>query len=148
MRRLISTLLCFWAIEGGAVFAQFPRMNDPTMPPLNPHVIPSARKSVDIGNFYLKHKIYRGALSRFKEAARLEPDYAPAFLGLGRTYEQIGALQKALDAYQTYLNDLPSEKQANEAKAVHKAMKRLQAELKAERLNPPPRAPAATRIPK
>ena len=148
MRKLLQTLLCLWLFQGGSVFAQFPRMNDPTMPPLNPRVIPSARKSVEIGNFYLKRKVYRGALSRFKEAARLEPDYAPAFLGLGRTYEQIGAPQKALEAYRTYLNDLPSEKQADEAKAVHKAIRRLQAELKAGRSNQTRHPTAAPRVPK
>ncbi len=95
----------------------------------------------------MKRKKYRGALSRFKEAARLEPDYAPAFLGLGRTYERIGAPRKALEAYRTYLNDLPSEKQADEAKAVHKAINRLQAELKAERSNETHHPKAAPRVP-
>jgi tetratricopeptide (TPR) repeat protein len=93
------------------------------------YVTPPAWKSVEIGNFYFRRKRYAGALSRYKEAVKTDPDYAPGYLGLGRVYEKIGLKQKALEAYRKYLDELPSEKQAEEAKDVHKAIERLEREL-------------------
>ncbi len=90
---------------------------------------PSAEKSVEIGDFYLKKKDYPGALSRYKEAVSTDPHFAPAYLGLGRVYEKIGLKHKALEAYERYLDELPSLKQADEAKNAHKAIERLQKEL-------------------
>ncbi len=95
----------------------------------HPYVSPPAWKSVEIGNFYFKRKNYAGALSRFKEAAQVDPDYAPAYLGLGKVYEKIGLKRKALEAYQRYLDELPSSKQAEEAKSTHEAIDRLEKEL-------------------
>ncbi len=88
-----------------------------------------AWKSVEIGNFYFRRKSYRGALSRYQEAIRTDPGYAPAYLGLGKVYEKMGLKRKALEAYQRYLDELPSEKQADEAKDVHRAIERVQKEL-------------------
>lgn len=96
------------------------------------YVPPSARQSVEIGNFYFRRKDYRGALSRYEEAARDDPYYAPAYLGLGKVYEKTGKTQKALAAYQKYLNVLPSQKQADEAKDVHKTIGRLKRQLARE----------------
>ncbi|MCL5005120.1 MAG: tetratricopeptide repeat protein [Acidobacteria bacterium] len=93
------------------------------------YVPPPAWKSVEIGNFYLHRKDYRGALSRYKEAIRTDSDYAPAYLQLGKVYEKLGRKRKALAAYREYLNALPSEKQADEAKGAHKAIRRLEREL-------------------
>ena len=73
----------------------------------------------------MRRKDYRGALSRFEEAAQTDPNYAPAYLGLGKVYEKTGARRKALDAYQRYLDLLPSDKDAEGAKEVHRAMERL-----------------------
>lgn len=93
---------------------------------------PGAVKSVEIGNFYLKRKKYKGALSRFKEAVAENSSYAPAYLGLGKVYEHMGLKQDALDAYQKYLDALPSQKDALEAKEVQRAMARLEREMKAQ----------------
>jgi tetratricopeptide (TPR) repeat protein len=93
------------------------------------YVPPGAAKDVEIGNYYFRKGNYRAALSRFEEAAHADPTYAAAYLGLGKVYEKIGLRQKALDAYQKYLDDLPSEKDAEEAKAVHRAMARLEKEI-------------------
>jgi tetratricopeptide (TPR) repeat protein len=90
---------------------------------------PPPHISVDIGNFYLHKKAYRGALSRFREAVRDDPDYAPGYLGLGRVYEKLGRKRDALAAYETYLDKLPSERDAQRATGVHKAIKRLKREL-------------------
>lgn len=90
---------------------------------------PPASKSVEIGNFYLRKKDYRGALSRFKEAVQSEPDYAPAYLGLGKVYDKMGLKQNALEAYEKYLEELPSAESAARARKVHKAIARLKREL-------------------
>jgi tetratricopeptide (TPR) repeat protein len=91
-----------------------------------PYEPPSASKSVEIGNYYLRRKRYNAALSRFQEATATDPYYAPAYLGLGKVYEKIGLKEKALSAYHKYLDELPSEKQADEAAEVHKAIDRLE----------------------
>jgi tetratricopeptide (TPR) repeat protein len=93
------------------------------------HFTPPAWKSVEIGNFYLHRKDYPGALSRFEEATHTDPDYAPAYLGLGKVCEKLGQKQEALTFYQKYLDELPSEKQAREAADVHKAIRLLEGEL-------------------
>lgn len=96
------------------------------------YVPPGAVKSVEIGNFYLRRKKYNGALSRFKEAVAEDSGYAPAYLGLGKVYEHIGLKQKAMDAYKQYLDALPSEKDALEAKDVQRAVARLEQQLKSK----------------
>jgi tetratricopeptide (TPR) repeat protein len=93
------------------------------------YVPPGAAKDVEIGNYYLRKGSYRAALSRFKEAAEADPTYAAANLGLGKVYEKVGLKRKALDSYQKYLDSLPSEKDAEEATAVHRAMARLEKEV-------------------
>lgn len=95
----------------------------------NKYVPPGAMKSVEIGNFYLRRKKYNGALSRFHEAVQEDSSYAPAYLGLGKTYEKIGLKQKALEAYKKYLDALPSEKAALEAKDAQRAVARLEREV-------------------
>ncbi|HEV2351527.1 MAG TPA: tetratricopeptide repeat protein [Terriglobia bacterium] len=107
------------------------------------YVPPGAVKSVEIGNFYLRRKKYKGALSRFKEAVAEDSSYAPAYLGMGKVYEHIGLKQKALAAYQQYLDNLPSEKDALEAKSVRRAMARLQHQVKAPGPRPPRRSSKA-----
>ncbi|PYU95961.1 MAG: hypothetical protein DMG25_02970, partial [Acidobacteria bacterium] len=77
-----------------------------------PYVPPSARKSVEVGNYYLRKKKYNAALSRYQEAVETDPYNPTGYLGLGRVYEKIGLKQKALASYQKYLDELPSEKQA------------------------------------
>lgn len=89
---------------------------------------PGPAKSVEIGNFYLKRHKYKAAISRFNEAIQTRADYAPAYLGLGKAYEKTGQKQKALDAYRQYLDMLPSDKDAEDAKDVHRAMDRLREE--------------------
>ncbi|PYV18507.1 MAG: hypothetical protein DMG21_04700 [Acidobacteria bacterium] len=103
------------------------------------YVPPGPAKDVEIGNFYLRKGNYHAALSRFEEAAQADATCAGAFLGLGRVFEKIGLKRKALDAYQKYLDALPSEKNAEEAKGVHRAMARLEKEIGTAR----PAKPAA-----
>jgi len=93
---------------------------------------PGAVKSVEIGNFYLRRGQYPGALSRFEEARDTDPHYAPAYLGLGKVYEKLGFKQKALDAYRRYLDELPSDKDAINARGARTAIARLERQLRAK----------------
>ena len=95
----------------------------------HPYVAPSASKSVEIGDYYLRRKKFNAALSRFQEAVKTDQHYAPAYQELGKVYERIGLRQKALDAYRRYLEELPSAKDAREAKPAHKAIARLERQL-------------------
>jgi tetratricopeptide (TPR) repeat protein len=102
-----------------------------------PYVSPPAWKSVEIGDFYLRRKRYRAALSRYQEAIKTDPYYAQGYLGLGKVYDRIGLKQKALEAYRKYLDLLPSAKEAEQAKDVQNAVARLERQLKTSKRPPP-----------
>ena len=120
--------------SGFSIWAQTQPTQSPAVKddPVRAFASPSASKSVEIGDFYLKKKKYKAALSRFQEALKTDPHYAPAYRELGRVYERMGSWQKSLDAYQKYLDELPSAKDAREAKDIHKAIARLRQEITAE----------------
>lgn len=130
----LAAAACAMLAGSGLWGAQFPRpgRKASTWPPA---VVrhPSAKTSVDIGNFYLRRKEYRGALSRFKEAVRTDPDYAPAYLGLGKAYDKMGFSQEALTDYQKYLDNLDSQRQADRARSVHRAILRLKRQMEANK---------------
>lgn len=109
------------------------------------YVAPSPSKSVEIGNFYLRRKNYRGALSRFQEAVQTDPEYAPGYLGLGKVSEKLDLKQQALAAYQRYLDLLPSDRDAEEAKGVHQAITRLEHGLGQEEVRNPRHPQAVSR---
>ena len=129
MRHLPSILLSAILSLGQTVLALPPQ--DKKLPPRAPeeseaYKPPSAWKSVEIGNFYLKKKDYPGALSRYQEAVKTDPHYPGGYLGLGKVYDKLGFKVKALDAYRKYLDLLPSTKDALEAKDVQNAVARLE----------------------
>ena len=124
LQTFIAGLICATAMSALAVAGQRASGADRSLQSPTP-----PRLSVEIGNFYLHKKAYAGALSRFREAARDDPDYAPAYLGLAEVYERLGRKQEALTAYETFLDKLPSERDAERAKRAHKAIKRLKREL-------------------
>ena len=106
------------------------KASPPSSADAEPGYVPSGpEKCVEVGDYYFRRKNYRGALSRYQEAVQTDPYYAPAYLGLGKVYDKIGLKQKALSNYQKYLDMLPSDKQAEEAKDVHKAIARLERQL-------------------
>jgi tetratricopeptide (TPR) repeat protein len=84
---------------------------------------------VEIGDYYLRRKKFNAALSRFQEALKTDPHYAPAYRELGKVYERMEHPQKALDAYRKYLDELPSAQDAREDKRIHKAIARLENQL-------------------
>ena len=137
MRWIVGTtlvLILVFHTGGPVVCAQ----KQQARPPANnaeaprPYVSPSASKSVEIGDYYLRRKKFNAALSRFQEALKTDPNYAAAYRELGKVYEGTGLWQKALEAYRKYLDELPSARDAREAKSIHKAIARLQKEIVAE----------------
>jgi tetratricopeptide (TPR) repeat protein len=101
-------------------------------PPIDPdwtYTSPGPAKCVEIGNVYLHRGNLKGALSRFEEAVKDNANYAPAYLGLGKVYERMQQKQKALDAYKRYLDELPTAKDAAEARDARRAVARLQKEV-------------------
>jgi len=99
---------------------------------------PGPARCVEVGDFYLHKGKLPAALSRFQEAIRINPHYAPAYIGLGKVYEKMGQKQKALTSYRQYLDELPSDKDAEQAKAAQRAIARLQQEIGPSR-SPTPR---------
>jgi len=135
MRRLwipaaVGVLAIVAGLPAGRVSAQDEPRGEPEE---KAYVTPPAWKSVEIGNFYLRRKRYRAALSRFQEAAQTDPYNPEAHLGMGKVYDLLGLRQKALENYRKYLDLLPSAKQAEEARDVHKAIARLEKKLKGSR---------------
>ena len=111
------------------VCAQKQQARPANVDPVRSYVSPSASKSVEIGDYYLRRKKFNAALSRFQEALKTDPHYAPAYRELGKVYERMEHPQKALDAYRKYLDELPSAQDAREDKRIHKAIARLEKEL-------------------
>ena len=112
------------------VWAQVPEKR-PSPPPNDDwtYTSPGPKKCVEVGNFYLRNGNSSAARSRFEEALKDDPHYAPAYLGLGKVYERLKQKQKALDAYQRYLDELPSSRAAADAKDAQRAVARLKEEM-------------------
>ena len=131
-----SCLKAAWIVVLGiTVTAPIVRAQVPEKPPsaaIDPdwsYTSPGPAKCVEIGNVYLHKGELKGALSRFQEAVKDNPHYAPAYLGLGKVYERMKEKQKALEAYERYLDELPTAKDAAEAKDAQRAVARLQKQV-------------------
>ena len=111
------------------VCGQVPENPNPRLNPDWEYETPGAAKCVEIGNVYLHKGNLKGALSRFEEAVKDNPHYAPAYLGLGKVYDRMNEKRKALEAYERYLDELPSAKDAAEAKDAQRAVARLKKEV-------------------
>ena len=125
---LIAALVILWVAP--ALHAQVPeKIPSHRIDPDWDYTSPGPAKCVEIGNVYLHKGELKAALSRFQEAVKDNPQYAPAYLGLGKVYEGMKQKQKALDAYERYLDELPSAKTAADARDAQRAVARLQKEL-------------------
>ena len=123
----IASLTASLLLVGASLLGQDKRPPEPeNEEPEHRHAAQPAWKSVEVGDFYLKRKQYRAALSRYQEAVQVDPYNPQAFLGMGKVYDQLGLRQKALENYRKYLDLLPSSKQAAEARQVHEAIARLE----------------------
>jgi len=82
-------------------------------PPAQPVLDPvGAKRSLDVGTFYLKKGDYDAAIDRFKEAADRQPKLAKPYLLLGEAYEKKNDPASAITAYRKYLQlyrDAPDE---------------------------------------
>src|ERR1700681_1625596 len=58
-----------------------------------------AESDLKVGNFYFKKGNYKGAINRFREATRWNPNYAEAFLRLGEAEEKMKDTKAAHEAY-------------------------------------------------
>jgi len=86
----------------------------------NPH---KAQKDVEVGEFYMKHKNYRAAEDRFREALTYKPGDAIATYRLAEVLDAQGQSEEAVKNYEAYLKIPSSGKFAPEAK---KAITRLE----------------------
>ncbi len=126
-RALLSVLV--FLTSGPVVYPQRQQARSAPADPVRPYASPSAAKSVEIGDYYLGRRKFNAALSRFQEALKTDPHYAPAYRELGKTYERMGNPQKALESYRKYLDELPSAQDARDDKRIHKAIARMEKEL-------------------
>jgi tetratricopeptide (TPR) repeat protein len=122
---LVLAFLVLWLPVAISAAQRAPAGKSPPESTDSVYVNQGPAKSTEIGNFYFKRKNYKAAISRFQEAADTDPNYAPAYLGLGKAYEKLGQTQKALESYRKYLDMLPSDKDAENAKDVQRALMRL-----------------------
>jgi Tfp pilus assembly protein PilF len=103
---------------GGALTAE-----DANSYPWDPH---RAQKDIEVGNYYLRHKNYRAALERFRDALLYKPNDAEATYGLATTQEGMQLLGQAYKSYSKYLDILPEGPLAPQAK---EAMKRIEPQI-------------------
>jgi tetratricopeptide (TPR) repeat protein len=75
-----------------------------------------AEKDLKVGNFYYKKGNYKGAINRFREATKWNPNFAEAFLRLGEAQEKMRDTKGAHEAYAKYLELAPDSKEAGSIK--------------------------------
>ena len=75
-----------------------------------------AEKDLKVGNFYYKKGNYKGAINRFREATKWNPNFAEAFLRLGEAQEKMRDTKGAHEAYAKYLQLAPDSKEAGSIK--------------------------------
>src|SRR5579864_1169091 len=75
-----------------------------------------AEKDLKVGLYYYKKGNYKGALNRFREATRWNPNYAEAYLRLGESEEKMKDIKAAREAYAKYLELAPDSKEAGSIK--------------------------------
>ena len=83
-----------------------------------------AAHNVDVGDYNFEEKNYRGALSRYQEALDDKPRDTAIHVRLGRTYEKLNEVPKAIEQYEAATKlETPEQwtKEAREALARLKA---------------------------
>jgi tetratricopeptide (TPR) repeat protein len=81
-----------------------------------------AKEDVNVGTFYMHKGDYGAAISRLKEAVRLDPRNVKARLRLAESYEKQQNWSAALKTYQDYLRDFPK---ARDDKKIHNKIEEL-----------------------
>ncbi|MGO9863610.1 MAG: tetratricopeptide repeat protein [Terriglobales bacterium] len=81
-----------------------------------------AMKDIEVGDFYFKHKNYKAALDRYKEALYYKDNDAIASFRLAVCEEKLGDKAEARKYYEQYLKILP---EGPFAKDAHASLDRL-----------------------
>jgi tetratricopeptide (TPR) repeat protein len=77
-----------------------------------------AAHDVEVGDEYFAAKNYNGALIRYKDAAEQKPGDAAILVRLGRVFERLGQLPKAIEQYKAAQELAGPAKWLDEAKAA------------------------------
>jgi len=87
---------------------------EPTPAPVASEPTPtrSAVELAERANTLFVRGAFDAAEAAYREAVAADPDYAPAYRGLGLLYQRIGDASKALKAFRTYLKLVPDGKDA------------------------------------
>ena len=97
MRWIVGTTLVLILVlhtGGPLVCAQKQQARPADVEPVRSYVSPSALKSVEIGDYYLRRKKLNAALSRFQEALKTDPHYAPAYRSWERSTKEWDSRRK------------------------------------------------------
>jgi tetratricopeptide (TPR) repeat protein len=91
---------------------------EPEQPYCTPESVLAAAHDVEVGDFNMNNKNYRGAEMRYRSALEGLPDDPVATLHLARLLEKQGRKAEALRLYQSYMTWSPTGKEAAEAQAA------------------------------
>jgi tetratricopeptide (TPR) repeat protein len=80
----------------------------------------SADKDVDVGNYYMANKNWRGALSRFQSAMVLAPENPDVYWGLAECYRHLGQFADARTNYEKVAQYDPDSKHGKDAQKALK----------------------------
>lgn len=83
-----------------------------------PHETP--KEDVDVGNYYMDRKDWKGALSRFQSALVLAPDNPDVYWGLAECQRHLGQYGQARENYLKVMEYDPDSHHAKEAKKTLK----------------------------
>ncbi len=95
----------------------------PPAPVFDPY---NAQKSIDVGKFYMDKGDYDAAIARFEDAARYQPKLALPWELLGEAWEKEHDTEKAIAAYQKFLELLPH---GGDSDKIRKRVAKLQDDL-------------------
>lgn len=82
-----------------------------------------AKRSVDVGTYYLNKGVYDAAIDRFIEASNYQPGLATPWKLLGEAYEKKHEYTKAVESYNKYLQVSP---RAADAAKIRKLISELE----------------------
>ena len=99
----------------------------PTPPKVYTYNPVQAKREMDVGAYHMRRSNWAAAESRYEEATKWNPRMADAWLKLAEAREKRGESEKAIEAYQKYLQLEPHAKKKSD---VEKSIARLQKDIK------------------
>lgn len=111
-----------------------------------------SREHLEQAEMYMKAKVYDLAVEEYRKGYELVPQAHGFLFNIGLAYEQMGEKEKAIAAFEQYIELMPRGSKSAEARARTVALKRA---LEMERQAPPPATdpdstssnPVDTRVP-